>query len=119
MDALRNLVGDALVEAGKWQARRQKASAARRADPVAKIIARALADYEIRCFPGQDPAQAMTGCGWMFTSPPTQALSDIFGGSSVEALAVARSSRARTDATECAQPLNTTHPRRSGDDRPR
>ena len=55
LDALRNSVRDALPEAAQWLARRQKASAARRAEPVAERIAQALADYEIRRFPAQDP----------------------------------------------------------------
>ena len=55
LDALRNSVGYALAEAAQWLARRQKASAARRADPVAERIVRALVDYEIRRFPEQDP----------------------------------------------------------------
>ena len=55
LDALRNSVGDALVEAAQWLARRQEVSAARREDPVAERIARVLADYKIRRFPGQNP----------------------------------------------------------------
>ena len=46
--ALRKSVGDALGEEvfAKWVAQQEKASAARRADPVAQKIAEALADYE-------------------------------------------------------------------------
>ena len=48
LNALRKSVGDALGEEvfAKWVAQQEKASAARRADPVAQKIAEALADYE-------------------------------------------------------------------------
>ena len=48
LNALRKSVGDALGEKvfGKWLARQAQASAARRADPVAEKIAKALAAFE-------------------------------------------------------------------------
>ena len=48
LNALRKSVGDALGEKvfGKWLAKQAQASAARRADPVAEAIAKALAAFE-------------------------------------------------------------------------
>ena len=48
LNALRKSVGDALGEKvfGQWLAKQAQASAARRADPVAETIAKALAAFE-------------------------------------------------------------------------